>query len=677
MSASETRDDVSRAEAQLQTLRTCLMAHEMTHFAATLRQLEKIALNGSQALELQAFQLLARAADVSIPADDLLMLAKSLQLQAQTEQHPLAQAAALRALHWLQMRLRLHHAALESLARAAELYERCGMPALVTQMRAARCRVMLGSEMHLELRQFCAGMLAQPEQLTEPIHAMLLDYSASASFYLALEENDDASAEIHWRQCMEQRLQALRRTRAHGLHTQECLALLNLAVVSATHERPDDCRDYTRQLHAKFGRDGYWEPWLHLCELLMQCVEGDRASAWRELLNYDAGLARDPLSGARLREISLRAIRRYGRLWGHLDQALQASIAQVALERRHKRELATSLGETLSAVMERPQLLHQNALLAQHGTVLENSLMQRNQELNSALETVRSEVAVRQAAEQALRQAHDRLEQQVRERTADLGQAMRSLMQQEKQLGLSRLVVGIAHELNTPLGNARVAASVITGQAAELRRGMEAGALKRSQLNGLLDNVTQGGELVDRALMQISELVERFKGLSGQPTQEGACRFDLCERLRFCDSNWRHALQARGVTLTLRLPGELWLHGYPGTCQVVFQHLLDNCLMHAFAQRAAGAIVVEARTAGGEVLVDWADDGCGIAPEHLSQVFEPFFTTQLGTTGTGLGLASVHSMVVSLMKGQVALESAPGRGTRVLLRLPIMEETHT
>ncbi|MES2162943.1 MAG: HAMP domain-containing sensor histidine kinase [Pseudomonadota bacterium] len=676
MSASETpsyaatASTAAEAEPLLHALRACLMAQEMPDHAPTLRQLAASRLNGSQALELAAFELLARAADAAVDADALLLPARNLQLQAQTEQHPLAQAAALRALHWVQVRLRLHHAALDSLARAAELYARCALPRLATQMRASRCRVMLGAEMHVELLQFCAAMLAEPGELTPAIHVMLLDSAASGAYYLALEQPDDDAAGPLWRDCLARRELVLRRTREFGLDAQECLALLNLAVVSASCEQAGASRDYMAQLCAKFGRDGYWTPWLRLCVLLADCADGERERAWPALLAYDAGLDDETPQGTRLREITLCAIRRYGRRWGRLDAALQATIAQVGLERRHKRALATSLGETLSAVMERPQLLHQNALLAQHGTVLENSLVQRNQELGEALETLRREVAVRQQAEAALQSAHDRLEQQVRERTDELAHAMRALMQQEKQLGMSRMVVGMAHELNTPLGNARVAASAITAQAEHLRRGLDAGALRRSEVAGLLDSVTHGGALVDRALAQISRLVERFKGLSGQPTQEPASRFDLAERLRFCAGAWAHGLQARAVTLTLKLPDQLWLHGYPGACQQVFQHLLDNCLLHAFARRAGGAIVVEARAAADAIVIDWSDDGVGIAPEHLAQVFEPFYTTQLGLTGAGLGLASVHSMVVSLMRGQVTLASTLQRGTRVSLRLP-------
>jgi len=672
MSATDSPVEIASptAEAQLQTLRECLMAHELTHFSHVLQQLARQRLNASQQLELRAFQLLAQVADVSQPIEGMLMPVKQLQLQAQTEQHPLAQAAALRALHWVQMRMRLHHAALDSLAKAAELYQRCGLPRLVVQMGAARCRVMLSAEMHDELCSFCADLLSRPENLTPPIHAMLLDCSASSYFYLALEHIDTPAADAYWGECLRRREAVLQLTREHGLQHQECLALLNIAVVTATCEMAKASRAYIEQLRGQFGFQGYWTPWLQLCELLIQCVEGNRTTAWHALLDFDAWLEADPLNSSRLREVSLIAIRRYGRRWGHLEQALQACVTQIAVERAHKRELSSSLGATLSAVMERPQLLHQNALLAQHGTVLENSLLQRNQELQQTLETLRQEVEVRQAAEAALRQAHDQLEQKVRERSAELTQALQSLMQQEKQLGLSRLVVGMAHELNTPLGNARVAASAITGHAGELQHHLQLGALRRSQLSLLLNSVTEGGALVDRALKQISELVERFKGLSAHPAQEQCGHFDLCERLVYFRSNWEHGLQERGLTLNLALPESLWLDGYPGACQVVFQHLLDNCLQHAFAGRRRGSITVRARRDGGEIALSWEDDGCGIAPEQVSRVFDPFYTTQLGQTGMGLGLASVHSMVVNLMKGQVSLDSTPGQGTRVLLRLP-------
>ena len=65
------------------------------------------------------------------------------------------------------------------------------------------------------------------------------------------------------------------------------------------------------------------------------------------------------------------------------------------------------------------------------------------------------------------------------------------------------------------------------------------------------------------------------------------------------------------------------------------------------------------------------DDGVGIAGEHLPRVLEPFYTTQMGRTGVGLGLTSVHKLVVERMSGELTLQSQPGQGTLVRMRLPM------
>ncbi|WGG48132.1 sensor histidine kinase [Rugamonas sp. DEMB1] len=667
-------DSKAHAEAQLQLLREYLTGFELAHFSSSLQLIRQMPLAPGQALELEAFQILAQSLHDDAPPNELLLRAKSVQMQAQSENFPMAQAAAWRALQWVQTRMRLYHAALDSVARAGELYQRCGQDALAVQMRAIRCTVLFSSEMYVELRQNCAELLGHPDGLAAPVRALLLNYSASAAYYLAIEEDDEDSAAPHWDDCLALRQQALALACAEGLHYHEGLALLNLAVVTATLGRAAESREYLRQFHRRVEPEHvqpYWVLGLRLCEVLLGCVELPREQAWRTLLAFDAELALEPPHSIGSREIVSHTIRRYGRQWGYLEQTLQACISQVRVERRHKREIANALGETINAVMERPHLQHENAQLAQHGTALENSLAQRNIELSNALCKVQAEVSVRQAAEAALRRAHDELEEQVRARTGELELAMRSLMQQEKQLGMSRMVVGMAHEMNTPLGNARVAASAIAEQGVELQRNLAGGTLKRSQLQALLSHVADGGALLERAISQISALVERFKGLSSHPEQEACGRFDMAELLRMCQGHWQPLMGPQSVRMRLELPEELWLSGYGNGCRQVFQQLFENSIYHGFKGRTGGEIVVAASRVGEELLIEWADDGNGIAAEHLGKVFEPFFTTQLGQSGAGLGLASVHSLVVDMMKGSVAIASAPGEGARVLLRLPV------
>jgi two-component system NtrC family sensor kinase len=88
------------------------------------------------------------------------------------------------------------------------------------------------------------------------------------------------------------------------------------------------------------------------------------------------------------------------------------------------------------------------------------------------------------------------------------------------------------------------------------------------------------------------------------------------------------------------------------------------------ATPAGGRLTVSARTAddGRVVEVDFTDTGVGIPPEHLAKIFDPFFSTK--EKGTGLGLSVVYG-IVQRHGGEVTAESAPGRGTRIRLRLPV------
>ena len=71
------------------------------------------------------------------------------------------------------------------------------------------------------------------------------------------------------------------------------------------------------------------------------------------------------------------------------------------------------------------------------------------------------------------------------------------------------------------------------------------------------------------------------------------------------------------------------------------------------------------------LVVEISDNGVGIATEDIQHIFEPFFSTKQSTSGIGLGLAIVHGIVQS-HKGKVEVKSAPGKGTTILITLPVI-----
>jgi signal transduction histidine kinase len=99
----------------------------------------------------------------------------------------------------------------------------------------------------------------------------------------------------------------------------------------------------------------------------------------------------------------------------------------------------------------------------------------------------------------------------------------------------------------------------------------------------------------------------------------------------------------------------------------VFTNVMKNALEAIEPRRAAGRVTVDLFTEGERAVVEVVDDGVGISAEDRDRIFLPFFTTK--PSGTGLGM-SIVKKIVDLHGGDIAIESAPGHGTRVRISLP-------
>ena len=124
-----------------------------------------------------------------------------------------------------------------------------------------------------------------------------------------------------------------------------------------------------------------------------------------------------------------------------------------------------------------------------------------------------------------------------------------------------------------------------------------------------------------------------------------------------------------GVQVRVDLPTDLpRVEGEARALNQVFLNLLKNAA-ESFAGEG-GCIALTARPEGDVVVIEFRDDGPGIASEVREHVFEPFFTTKRTERGSGLGL-SICRRIVAQHGGSIELDSEPGRGTLVRVRLPV------
>ena len=284
-----------------------------------------------------------------------------------------------------------------------------------------------------------------------------------------------------------------------------------------------------------------------------------------------------------------------------------------------------------------------------------------------AVNVAAEEITERKRSEREMRRAREAAEQALEH----LRETQASLIEAEKLAALGRLVAGVAHEINSPVGSCLTVASSLQRRyeafAAEIGRG----DIRRSTLNEFLDGVRDASVQLVANLNRASELVQSFKQVAADRGHLQRRRFDLGELTEQVFVGLRPELRKRGLKLDLACEPGLIMDSLPGPYGLVLSNLVLNSVVHAFPNGRGGTISFRASASGpDEVEIVLADDGCGMSQQIRRQAFDPFFTTRRHEGATGLGLHIVYSMVVDRLDGHLTLTSEPEAGTTVRLILP-------
>ncbi len=253
-----------------------------------------------------------------------------------------------------------------------------------------------------------------------------------------------------------------------------------------------------------------------------------------------------------------------------------------------------------------------------------------------------------------------------------LRDAKDQLVVQEKLAALGSLVAGVAHELNTPIGNSLLTASTLQQNTADLEAAAASGTMRRSTLSDYIASCQEGLHLVIRGLHSASELVQSFKQVAVDRATEQRRAFELLRTSQEVIATLQRRIHLAGHHLLIDIPEGITLDGYPGPYGQVLTNLINNALLHAFGERKGGTMQLLAqRLRNAQVEIRFTDDGVGIPAGNLSRIFDPFFTTKLGQGGSGLGMSISYNIITSLFGGELEVSSAPGAGTCFVMRLPL------
>lgn len=283
--------------------------------------------------------------------------------------------------------------------------------------------------------------------------------------------------------------------------------------------------------------------------------------------------------------------------------------------------------------------------------------------------------------EQSLLNVQVDLEERVEDRTKDLKQSydelqktQEQLIESEKMAALAMLVVGMSHEINTPLGVCVTSTSLLQDNISKLAAALENNTLQCNETEGLVEDAQQALTILLSSLDSAVALMQSFKQISADQLYEESVEFDVMEHLQSVYLSLATQLQNKSIRLEIIGPTKLIINGYPGIVMQIITGLVNNSIEHGFKNTSHGVVTVHAELQGNQLQIDCEDNGCGIDADYLPQIFNPFYTTRRRLGNTGLGLYIIHNLVTQKLKGNIRCISESHKGAKFRILFPAMSD---
>lgn len=266
--------------------------------------------------------------------------------------------------------------------------------------------------------------------------------------------------------------------------------------------------------------------------------------------------------------------------------------------------------------------------------------------------------------EKQLHQINESLETKVAERTAWLENALRNLthtqaklIESEKMASVGRMMAGLAHEINTPLGIAVTASSHCDSELRRLQSLYSRNELAENDFKQFLDTISEGMLLLSQNLTRAVHLVRDFKQVGTIQTSSEEEEFELHNCIDITIQSLQPLLKQHTLQHQFASDEPIIMNSYPGALAQIITNLVTNSIHHGFAEKAQGEISIDLAAHKDQIHLSYSDNGCGIAKDIQNKIFEPFFTTARKTGGSGLGLSIVYNLITQKLKGTISVES--------------------
>lgn len=276
----------------------------------------------------------------------------------------------------------------------------------------------------------------------------------------------------------------------------------------------------------------------------------------------------------------------------------------------------------------------------------------------------------------------NQLELRINQRTEELTQTMNELidaqnkiMITEKMNSLNKFISNLAHEINTPLGNALSSVTFTDNILSELIELIENGKLSKTVFITKLSNIIEAVDIIKTQVIKSKDLVHIITSLNTNNTSNH--NYVPCENLKLYLEQYEFDLKSilantnHTIKIQLNIPDEFSIV-YPEKLLQILKLLIRNSLEHAFPDDLVGIVDILVQKDDKFLYLIYSNNGNKIPEEYINHIFEPFFKGNMGGSGKGLGLTIIYALVVQFFEGEIHCENLPFGGVKFNIKIPLV-----
>jgi len=242
------------------------------------------------------------------------------------------------------------------------------------------------------------------------------------------------------------------------------------------------------------------------------------------------------------------------------------------------------------------------------------------------------------------------------------------LIEVEKFAALGRAASGIAHAMNTPLGNGISASTYALSVVSLLSDELNADAPSGNMVKTHLSTIDKSLDLINTSISRMLDIAKSFERISKDEWGDESISFRLSNLIK---DSYKLLDAPSGIQVDIVCDESLSLIGSPVAFDQIFTHLISNTISHGFVEyKQPQCIMIRCDRIENNLYIHYEDNGVGVDPSQLPSLSEPLFTTKRGSGHLGIGFSIIYNIVVRHYKGKLSIDNLPEGGLYIDIKIP-------